>query len=462
MIRRDQNHCGDIVNVSLNTNDFRIAKFSRQLMILVLATSLSVNAASVIGSKPVKNSTAGVLTLAMAVDRAVVNNPGLLQMEARFRALQEIPSQQGSLPDPVLSLNALNLPSDTFHVGQEPMTQMQIGLSQAFPFPGKLALREEVSTFEAQAAGYSADEARLGLISQVKITWWQLYYLDRALIIIDVNQNFLRNFAQVAKTRYEVADGRQQDVLLAQLEVSKLLDEKIQLRALRRNQAIELNLLMDRPVEAVISLPDIAAEDMPDIAAEAILHQQAQSHRPLLQAMEKRVDAAKSRVALAKKDYYPDFKIGMAYGDRRGENPGPQGGSRDDFVSLMFSVNLPLRTASRQSKALSQRTEELIGNRYALQDRSSLVRSRISLASTDYQRARQQFSLFKTGIVPQAQQTVASMLAAYRVDEVDFLNLVRSQVTLFNYQLRYWRALSDANQALARLVAATGGENIYE
>ena len=50
------------------------------------------------------------------------------------------------------------------------------------------------------------------------------------------------------------------------------------------------------------------------------------------------------------------------------------------------------------------------------------------------------------------------MLAGYQVSEVDFLNLVRSQITLFNYETQYWRSLSAANQALARLHAAVGEE----
>ena len=101
-------------------------------------------------------------------------------------------------------------------------------------------------------------------------------------------------------------------------------------------------------------------------------------------------------------------------------------------------------------------------NRYALLDEKGLVMAAISTAVTDYHRAKQQFSLFGSGIVPQAQQTVASMLAGYQVSEVDFLNLVRSQMTLFNYELQYWKALSDAKQALARLEAAVGEESVYE
>ncbi len=402
------------------------------------------------------------LNVTMAIANAVRDNPNLAEMQARYVAFKEIPSQQGALPDPVLSLNALNLPSDNFHVGEEAMTQMQIGISQSFPFPGKLALREEASEFEAQAAGHSVDETRLRLINNVKRSWWQLFYLDRALDTLKSNQVLLRNFIQVAQTKYEVGDGLQQDVLLAQLELSKLMDRKIELQAIRDSQVIQLNVLMNIPPNTPITVRKTVSVTMPKVAEDTVLYQRAETSRPLLQQLNKHVGAAKSRLELAKKDYYPDFKLDVAYGDRRGDNPMPRGDSRTDFVSLMFSVDLPIRTERRQSKAVKQRSSELAKNRYARQDKQGVIRSDISLAVTDYRRAQQQFSLFKQGIIPLARQTVSSMLVGYQVNEVDFLNLVRSQVTLFNYQLQYWQALTEANQALSQLVAAVGEENIYE
>jgi outer membrane protein TolC len=90
------------------------------------------------------------------------------------------------------------------------------------------------------------------------------------------------------------------------------------------------------------------------------------------------------------------------------------------------------------------------------------VRAQISTAYGDYQQYKQQAELFKGGIIPQARQTVASMLAGYQVNKVDFLNLVRSQITLYNYETQYWMALSGANQALAQLTAVVGKEEIYE
>ncbi len=391
-----------------------------------------------------------------AIVTAVEGNPSLAEMQARYEALAEIPSQLGTLPDPILSLNALNLPTDTFNVGQEAMTQMQVGISQAIPFPGKLALREGASEYEALAASFSVDEVRLRLIRNVRSSWWQLYFLDRSLEIVDSNQDLLRQFVEVAKTKYEVGDGLQQDVLLAQLELSKLIDRKIRLKAVRRNQAIQLNVLMDAPPNDALVLPPKVSLDMPEIANEILLYEKAETIRPLLRQKENSIHAAQSRLELARKEYYPDFKLGVAYGNRSGDNPLPRGGSRSDFLSVMFSFNLPIYSKRKLQRAVSQRSLELQKRRYSLRDEWGVVRSEISAATTDYFEARELFMLFQSGIVPQARQTVASMLAGYQVNQVDFLNLVGSQVTLLNYEVQYWKALTVANQALARLDAAVG------
>ena len=226
--------------------------------------------------------------------------------------------------------------------------------------------------------------------------------------------------------------------------------------------SIKLNILMDRPANDVIVLPDQVSKSMPALADESALYLQAESSRPLLKKMETKIEAAQSRLDLAKRGYYPDFKLGVTYGDRTGNTPPPMGGARSDFLSVMVGVKVPLYSGRKQSKAVSQKNSELRMNRYALLDEKGMVMAAISSAVTDYQKAKQQFSLYGSGIVPQAQQTVQSMLAGYQVSEVDFLNLVRSQMTLFNYELQYWKALSDAKQALARLEAAVGEESVYE
>jgi cobalt-zinc-cadmium efflux system outer membrane protein len=431
-----------------------------------LASASALSSGAAVGSvEPVAGPVAGVanqLTLEQATALAVRDNPNLAEMQARHDAMAAIPSQVGTRPDPVLSGNALNFPTDTFHVGQEPMTQLQLGLTQMFPFPGKLALREAASAYEADAARYTVAETRLRLISEVRSSWWALHYLDRAIEIVARNQELLRQFVQVAKTKYEVGEGIQQDVLLAQLELSKLLDQSIQLAGLRRSETARLNRLLDQPADTGLQLAQPVSTDLPPLASYETLVARASEFRPRLDEKRNEISAAQSRLDLARKDYYPDFMVGAAYGARSGENPESIGGNRADFLSVRVSVNLPIYQTRKRAQAVSQRSSELDRRRHALRAEANTMRAEIATASAEYEQAREQLSLFETGIIPQARQTVASMLAGYQVSEVDFLNLVRSQLTLTNYETLYWRALTMANQARARVQAAVGEDGLRE
>ncbi len=442
--------------------------FVYKLIVVGLATGLVCSSALAGASSTGKSSEhientespsqSVVLSLSTAVEVALADNPSLATMRSRAQAMAAIPSQVGTLPDPKLSFNALNLPVDTFNVGQEGMTQMQVGVSQAFPFPGKLGLRENAADYEAQAAGSEVDETRLWLIRSARTAWWQLLYLDKALDIVVKNQMLLREFVKIAQTKYTVGKGLQQDVLLAQLELSRLLDQQVRLTGVRRNEEARLNALLNWPTTKSLTLKYKPDSRLPSVLKEADLHRQAETTRPLLTAQRNYISAARSRVDLAKKDYYPDFNVGAVYGFRSGFNNDIE---RPDFASLLFSMSLPIYTGSKQDRALDQRNSELLQQNYKLQDTQQRVREEISRAMADYKRASEQTMLYKDGIIPQARQTVDSMLAGYQVNKVDFLNLVRSQITLYNYETQYWLSFSSAQQALAAIEAAAGTENIY-
>ncbi len=400
-----------------------------------------------------------VLTLKLATEQAIQDNPDLAQMQARAQAMAAVPSQMGALPDPEISFNAMSLPVNTFNTKQEDMTQLGAGISLAIPFPGKLALREQAAAFEAEAASQNVTEVRWRLLSEVKTTWWLIFYLDRTLQIVDSNYTLLQQFVQIARTKYEVGEGLQQDVLLAQLELSKLLDQQLMLKASRRNAAASLNALLDKPANEKLRLPDTIDKQLPNIKQETLLYQRAETSRAILEGNRQGINAAQSRLDLAQKDYLPDFNLGASYGARANT---PSGDKRADLLSLNLSMNVPIFAAQKQAKAVDQRNSELMQEKYALQDQWNKVRSQISQGYNDYRRAKDQVVLFETGIVPQARQTVASMLAGYQVNKVDFLNLVRSQITLFEYETQYWKAFTEANQSLAQLNAAVGEEEIYE
>ncbi len=406
-----------------------------------------------------QSALADVLLLQDARARAVANNPGLAEMRERYRALSEQTYQRGALPDPVLSLAAANFPWDEFDRNQEPMTQLQVGISQTFPYPGKRGLAEAAAGFEAEAALRSADEMQLALKKNVAVTWWEIYYLDRSLETIERNQSLLRQFVDVARTKYEVGEGLQQDVLLAQLELSRLLDQAIRVEAMREERAIRLNLLMGEMPDTPVELPAGQRGELRPLAPRQALYVRAIETRPALAGQRATIRASESRLELARKDYFPDFTVGVRYGNRDEDDLGQ---SRQDFLSVMLSVQVPLYSGSKQDRQVSQRERELARSQYALTDERNRVMADIASAAADYRRASEQLELFDNGIIPQARQTVESMLAGYQVNEVDFLNLVRSQVTLLNVELQYWRSYSEAHQTLARLQAAVGEDTIHE
>ncbi len=397
-----------------------------------------------------------VLTAERAVAIALEGNPGLAQIKARAEAMAAIPSQEGSLPDPTLNFDALNLPTaDGLNLRKEDMTMLEVGVSQAIPFPGKLALKEKASAFEAEAAANTVEEARLRLARDVKIRWWQLMYMHRSLIIIADTERLLRQLVEIADTKYRVGEGLQQDALSARLELAKLGQQRAQHIGMHRSEIARLNALLDRPMDNPIRLPDEVETELPEIRSEADLLVLAERSRPLLEQRKNAINAAQARLELARKDYYPDFTVGAGYAFRQST---PTGQSRSDFANFRLSLNLPIYADSKQAKAVDQRNSELMKERYALNEAERRIQTEIASALAVYRGNREQFQRFADSILPLAQQTVSSALTAYQVGKTDFLNVIRAENAWFDYQMQYWQALADGQQALARLLAAVGKE----
>ncbi len=395
-----------------------------------------------------------VLYLDTAIRLALKNNPGLKRARAKYQAALDLPSQAGSLPDPVLSLGALNVPTDSFSLRQEPMTQMQIKLTQAVPFPGKLALKREALEKEAEAAGYAVEEERLRLIRDVKKTWWDTFFLEKSIEIVRKNQRILQELVVAARMKYQVGRGLQQDVLLAQVELSNLLNMETGLKGTLNIEKASLIRLLGRPPGTCFSLPRDTKAILPMIPGEKVLLKMARDHRPLLAMQKKRVQGAGARLRLAQKGILPDFTIGAAYGYRQGRNPA--GSRRSNFASLMVSLNIPIWAKSKQLQQVAQKSQELAGYDFSYMDTLQKVQAEISGQYAYYKSAMGQALFYRDTVIPQAKQTLSAMLKGYQVNKVDFLNVVRSRLALLDYEKRYWRMFTNGQKGLAGLEAAIG------
>jgi len=421
-------------------------------------SSVRVSWAEALAEPRLADAGDAMLTLSLAVERALAGNPGLAEIKARAEALAAVPAQAGALPDPTLNFELLNVPTRSFDLRREDMTMLGVGISQTIPFPGKLALREKIAEREALAAADSVDEARLRLVREVSDSWWQLFYYDRALNLLADAEGFFRQLIAIAQAKYKVGKGTQQDVLLAQLELSKLKNDKLELVSLRHSQDARLNALLDRAPQTSMKIPTEAEIKLPDID-ESALQDKALRTRPLFAQHRKMLDAALGGVDLAKKDFYPDFTVGAGYALRQNT---PTGETRSDFASVQLSMNLPIYADRKQAKALDQRQSELLQEQYALQDEHHKIQAEIAAKTAEYQHAKEKLLLLEHEIIPEAQQTVNSLLAGYQVSQTDFSDLLRTQLSFFQYQTQYWQALTGTQQLLAELSAEVGEDLAHD
>lgn len=133
--------------------------------------------------------------------------------------------------------------------------------------------------------------------------WWQLFFLDRALETVQRNQELLHQFVEVAETKYEVGLGLQQDVLLAQLELSRLLDNELTLQGKRRVAEASLAEFMDHSGEVSLKLPSTADDELPRLPPEEVLlDEKARTARPLLAQRLRLQEAARGRLDLSEAD----------------------------------------------------------------------------------------------------------------------------------------------------------------
>ncbi len=398
------------------------------------------------------------LTLADAENRALADSPRLAMIEARYQAALQLPEQAGSLPDPTLTIGLLSVPTDTFDLGQEAMTQLQVGLVQPIPWPGKLQRAEAAARLGVDATAQELAEARIGLRRDVARSWWTLFYIDRALAVVDENLQRLREFNRIALSSYRVGKGGQQDTLQAQLQLSSQLEQQLILRGQRAIAAAQLNALMGRPAEQSVELAETDKLALPELPALEDLIERSLAERPRIRQQQLLAAAARERRELARQGLYPDFTLGAAYGYRQ---DAPNGNDRADLVSVTLGVKLPLYAQRKQNREIDQRSAEWVAQQQALYDAQLAVRAEVVQAFSDYQRASSQAGLLQGGMLPQARQTVASMLSGYQVGKVDFIALINAQLQVNRIQLQYWQALRDAQQARAALIAATGG-NLHE
>jgi len=390
-------------------------------------------------------------TLESFILEAKQNNPTLGEAENKIRLYKQIPDQRGSWEDPILTFGLVNMPVDSFSFRDQAMTQKQIQLTQEFPFPGKLDLKKKAANEDVAISEWNLKDLELKITRQVKESFYELCFINSAIETTGQNKILLKQFITIAESKYSVGKGIQQDVLKAHVELSKIMDELIELRQLQANETAKLNILMNRLPQEPLHIPHGLSKSDFKFNIQT-LQELAEKNRPFLQGIQSAIHKFRLTKQLAEKEYYPNFQVGVRYSQRE-DSPTVE---HPDFVSGFIGVNIPIWFASKQSKKVAEEHYRIETAKETYNVAKNDIFLNIKLIMDKEIKGRQLISLIKTGIIPQAKQSLESALGAYSVDKVDFLTLIDNQVTLLKWEIKYHRELTDYEQNLAALEHVVG------
>lgn len=386
------------------------------------------------------------------IAEGLANNQDIRSLESQISSLKEEISVAGSLNDPKVGIGLTNVPVDTFRFDQEPMTQKQIFIAQKFPWFGKLDLRSQGAALMAISKAAVLKARRLELSRQIATAYYQLGFTVTSLNINDRLIVMVKQLLRVAETRYGTGKGLQQDVLQAQVELSKLLDEDITLRRKKRTLEDQLNGFLNReefsPIKAPENLPymnlKLNIKDLQDRVLKT---------NPMLEVRQAEIDKAGVDIELARKDYWPDMDVKVAYGQREEDLNG-----RDlpDFVSASMVINIPLWQNSRQDKKLAATRQS---HEAALRSYQNLVLSlphKVDALIDDIQNIQKNYHLIADALIVQAKQWARSSLSAYETGNVEFNTMINAQIRLLRFELQAQNYLFSLYKKRAELEEVLG------
>lgn len=391
-------------------------------------------------------------TLQDYLQYAAHNNSGLKAAFHQFKAAVEAVPQAKSLPDPKFTYSYFIDEVET-RVGPQ---KQKFGLMQMFPWFGKIEARTDAAALAAKAARKRYEAAKLDLFFKVKDVFYEYAYLGRSVEIARHNLELSRHFEEVARTKYTAAAGSHPDIIRAQIELATLTDKLQSLEQMQAPIVARLNSVLNRKPDMTLPWPKRQEFKPLQINQQEVITNLI-SNNPEIKALSFDRAAAKARLELAKKNFYPDISVGV---DWIQTDDAIVSGTRDsgkDPIIAMFSINLPIWTdnykaAQRQAKAKLRKVSS------QKKQKENEMTALASIVLYEFQDSDRKVALYKDILIPKAKEMLKASEVAYRAGTIDFLSLINAQQTLLSFELLYERSATNNLQKLAELEKLMGIE----
>jgi outer membrane protein TolC len=410
-------------------------------------TSGSVHVASPQQQHPHSEAVAPLQDL---LTEAEQNNPRIQAARQGWQAAKQVPSQVSTLPDPQLNLQQVNVGSPRPFAGytNSDFAYIGFGVSQDFPYPGKLRLKGEIAKRDADVVQEQYESVRRSILAGVKAAYFQLAYLSRTLGILESDGELLQQVEKAADARYRSGMGNQHDLLQTQVERTKLLREI----TMHHLEVARLQAQIKQLLNRLQTSPDIQPSELletPLLYTFEELLSATNAQNPEISGAEKMVEKQKLQVDLAHKDFYPDFNVQYMW-------------QRTDptqfraYYMLSFGVRVPIYRGRKQRPELAQAEAELNRSRSESQVQSQQVAFEVRSEYETAQKTAELLKIYGEGLLPQARAGFQAGIAAYQSNRQDFQSLLASFLDVLHLDEEYWKSIAEREAAVARLEQLTG------
>jgi outer membrane protein, heavy metal efflux system len=391
---------------------------------------------------------AGMATsLRELMQEAEQKNPQIAASFHGWQAARNVAKQVSALPETQLSVQQFSVGSPRPFAGysNSDFAYIGFGASQDIPYPGKRQLRARIAEHEADFMEAQTDSMRRTVVGNLTMVYFHLAYIQQTLGVLQRSDALLNQVQETSEARYRVGQGNQQDVLKAQLQHTKILQEIAHHHQEEGLLEAQIKQVLGRPQESA----DIVAETLtlrvlPYTAAELL--QRAREQNPDVHSKQASIRQREAQVELAHKNFRPDFNVQYSY-----EHTGSQ--ARDYYMAT-FGIRLPNR--GRQKAELTEAQEKQERARQELEAESQRVLSEVQQQYVRAKTSEERLKIYSDGLVPQSEVTFQSALSAYQSNRQDFESLLSGFLDVLNLDLEYRNELVEHESALAELERLTG------
>jgi outer membrane protein TolC len=329
---------------------------------------------------------------------------------------------------------------------------------QKFPWFGTLGLKGEIAGQEANSLKAEYDALLVKASFEVKETFYELAFLAHAIEISRQETELLTYLESLARTRYAAGAALYDDVIRTQVQLGKQENALRTLEDLRNPIMARLASILNLPEGTRFPMPPSVPVMVIGLSDEEILQQFPDSNPEIkryqfLEAMEK------ASLDLSRKQYYPEFNLGIEYENAMGESgfEGMQGANSTDPVRAVVSVNIPFWWERRNAGVREAEAKRLAAQKGNEATRRKLA-SDIQMALYKYRDALRKIDLYQNTLIPKAEEALEVTLEAFQTGVRSSLDLIASHQTLLEFEIFYIRALADQAQRFAELEMLLGKE----